>query len=414
MQVTMSRPMPNPDSFAAQIRNLDPTCLPAVPALDDLRQNLWQRALDLGLPTRRIEAWHYTDLARLLDRPSAKQPSLDVVGPLPDMPQIKFSGGAIEVKDASGLNLRPILESPTLICDVADHDAAEAMLAFNLALLAGGAHLRVAEGAQEELCVVYEGDGVQHLRHAIHVEAGATLTLLEIYRGGGYGNVVSDITIDAGGVVNHIKLHTSGAAITLTRATLGASARYVAHHVIAGEQVARHESRINLDDAAAHASLSGALLARAGAHQDVTSVISHNRADTSSETQIRSLVDATARAVFQGKVVVARDAQRVDAQQQSRALLLAENAEMNVKPELEIYADDVACAHGSTVGALDKDALFFLRSRGIPETVARQMLVRGFLSDVTETLPEGQVADFIAAHLDANLELILNNQKRSV
>lgn len=414
MQVTMSRPMPNPNSFAAQIRDLDPARLPAVPALDALRQNLRQHALKLGLPTRRLEAWHYTDLARLLDRPSAKQPALTVAAPSLDMPQIEFSDGEMKAEDAPGLDLRPILDAPALISDIADHDAIDAMLAFNLALLAGGACLTIRAGAQQALGVVYKGDGVQHLRHAIHVEAGAILTLFEIYHGNGYGNIVSDITIDAGGVVNHIKLHTSGTAITLTRATLGASARYVAHHIIAGEQVARHESRINLDDEAAHVSLSGALLARAGAHQDVTSVISHNRADTSSETQIRSLVDATARAVFQGKVVVARDAQRVDAQQQCRALLLAENAEMNVKPELEIYADDVACAHGSTVGALDKDALFFLRSRGIPETVARQMLVRGFLSDVAETLPEGQVADFIAAHLDATLELILNDQKGGV
>ncbi len=403
--------MPNPASLAAQIRDLDPIQLPVVPALQDLRQNLRQHALDLGLPTRRLEAWHYTDLARLLDRPLAEATALDVEAPALDMPQINFINGAMQAEHASGLELKSIFDAPALLGDTADHDAREAMLAFNLALLTEGVRLSVPAGTEQTLCVMYAGGEAQHLRHAIHVEAGAKLTLFEIFNGAGYGNIVSDVTVDAGGVVNHIKLHSSGTAIALTRASLGASARYVARHIIVGGQVARHESRINLDGAMAHADLSAAMLARAGAHQDVTSVIAHNVADTSSETQIRSLVDEAARAVFQGKVVVARDAQRVDAQQQSRALLLAENAEMNVKPELEIYADDVACAHGSTVGALDKDALFFLRSRGIPEAEARQMLVRGFLADVTEAVLAGQASDFIAAHLDANLQLILNPRK---
>ncbi len=414
MPVTMSPPMPNPISFADQIRGLDPSSLPAVPALEEVRQNLRLQALALGLPTRRLEAWHYTDLARLLDSPMPVDAHINVAVPSLEMPHIKFTDGDMSLAGDIDADFQPILEMPDQLRDIAQSDNSEAILAFNLALVSGGVHLSVAAGAQQSLCLAYDGKGVQHLHHAIHVSAGATLTLFEFYRGEGYSNIVSDVTVEAGGVVNHVKFHASGCAIALTRATLGASAHYGARHVIAGGQIARHESRINLDGAAAHADLSAALLARAGAHQDLTSVIAHNTADTSSETQIRSLVDASARAVFQGKVVVARDAQRVDAQQQSRALLLAENAEMNVKPELEIYADDVACAHGSTVGALDKDALFFLRSRGIPEGIARQMLVRGFLADITETLPEGDIAEFIAAHLDANLDLILNTQQEGV
>lgn len=403
--------MPDLMSFAAKIQDVDIGALPHVPALDELRPLLLKQALDLGVPTRRIEAWHYTDLARLLDKHQEALSSN--AGPQPhlNMPHLRFSDGEMSwVEGASG-DVASIFDFTAKLQSKAEEDASEAMLAFNIALLAGGLRLTVAPNTQQELCVVYEGAGLQHLRHDIHVASGATLTLVEVYNGSGYSNVASDISIDEGGCVNHIKVHSSGQAVTLTRPDIQQSGVYTARNIVVGGQLARHETRALLAGTGARADLSAALIACTGAHHDVTSVITHAIEDTTSETQIRSLVDAGARAVFQGKVVVARDAQRVDAQQQSRALLLAPDAEMNVKPELEIYADDVACAHGSTVGALDSDALFFLRSRGIPENVARQMLVLGFLADITDKLPAGAIADFVASHIEANLDFILQQPK---
>jgi Fe-S cluster assembly protein SufD len=149
--------------------------------------------------------------------------------------------------------------------------------------------------------------------------------------------------------------------------------------------------------------LTGLVFAHDAMHVDLTSVIDHRVADTNSQTLVRTILQDEARAVFQGKIIVERDAQRVDAQQKSDALMLSRNAEMNSKPELEIYADDVACAHGSTIGELDADALFFLRSRGIDQKVAQQMLIEGFLSVALNEISSANLRDFVQDYLSAFL-----------
>ena len=165
--------------------------------------------------------------------------------------------------------------------------------------------------------------------------------------------------------------------------------------LVSGGALARHEARVALMAEGAHAELHSAVLGRDKNHADFTYEIDHQAADTSSNTTAYNVLDDASRGVFQGKVIVRQDAQHVDAQMQTRAMMLSDGAEMDAKPELEIYADDVACAHGSAIGELDRDALFFLRARGLDEAAARHLLVAGFIEQVLAHIDDTALADVL-------------------
>ena len=141
--------------------------------------------------------------------------------------------------------------------------------------------------------------------------------------------------------------------------------------------------------------LSAIYMGRGSQHQDITTFMDHAVANCTSNQIIRGVLDDTSRGVYQGKVHVAPDAQKTDGQQMSRALLLSRKAEADAKPELEIYADDVICAHGATVGELDATQLFYLTSRGIPYEIARSMLIEAFLIDTIETIENETLAGLL-------------------
>ena len=147
--------------------------------------------------------------------------------------------------------------------------------------------------------------------------------------------------------------------------------------------------------------LSAIYLGRQNQHHDITTNMTHARGHCQSNQVIRGVLDGTARGVFQGKVHVAQDAQKTDGQQMSRALLLSRKAEADAKPELEIYADDVICAHGATVGELDETQFFYLTSRGISREVARAMLVTAFLDDAIDMIENPDLSAFLRPHVSA-------------
>ena len=153
-----------------------------------------------------------------------------------------------------------------------------------------------------------------------------------------------------------------------------------------GGRISRNELRVSLDAPGAHCRLNGAYLAGGRQHCDHTTSVDHVAPETHSDQLYKGVLDGRARAVFQGKVTVRPDAQKVEGHQMSRALLLSETAEVNTKPELFIHADDVQCSHGATAGDLDGEALFYLRSRGVPEGQARQLLVEAFLNEAIDAV----------------------------
>jgi Fe-S cluster assembly protein SufD len=174
--------------------------------------------------------------------------------------------------------------------------------------------------------------------------------------------------------------------LSIARARLAAGARYTQFVLAQGARLARIETHVTIEGEGAEVTINGAYLAGAGRHADLTSVIEHQAVGGVTRQLIKGVGRKGGRGVFQGKIVVERGAQKTDARQHHQGLLLEDGAEIFAKPELMIHADDVQCAHGNTAGGLDETALFYMRSRGIPEAEARALLIEAFL---VETIPEG-------------------------
>lgn len=174
--------------------------------------------------------------------------------------------------------------------------------------------------------------------------------------------------------------------LSVTRVRLAAGAKYTQFVLSFGARLSRIETHVAVEGEGVEVTMNGAYLAGPGRHADLTSVIEHKAAGAVTRQLIKGVARKGGRGVFQGKIVVDRIAQKTDARQHHRGLLLEEGAEIFAKPELMIHADDVQCAHGNTAGGLDERSLFYMRSRGIPEAEARALLIEAFL---TETIPEG-------------------------
>ena len=364
------------------------------------------RAEQTGLPTRRNENWHYTDLARLLkhnDAVPVRANAFDAnaLAPL----QMVFENGVL-INEPAGDDCVSIESLAHALAsgarnhedDASDHD----MAAFNLALAQDGAVMTIDGTPARALELVTRGDETAHLRHTIKVERG-TVTLIENLQANGYTNSVLDVEVASGARVLLVRVQSAGHHVGLTRVKLNGDGAFCAVTFVTGGNLARHETHIRLLGEGARADVHGAILGHGTMHADMTSQLHHETANTDSLTTLHAVLDDAAQGVFQGKVVVARDAQHVDAQQQSRAMMLSERAHMSAKPELEIYADDVACAHGAALGELDADALFFLRSRGIDEAAARHMLISGFLAAPLAHIENEDLHACVAAHVAAHV-----------
>ena len=250
----------------------------------------------------------------------------------------------------------------------------------------------------------------------LRVPAGQEFTLVEELRGKGTHllNTRLEILLDPGARLRHIRIQDQslrGFSVGSVWVQAAKDAHYHSTAIALGAGFARHEIAVELLGGGARADLTSANLASnmrqgRGQHLDTTSYIHHAVADTQSNALTKSLLAKRGRAVFQGKIRVAPNAQKISGHQLSRGLMLSEQADLKVKPELEIFADDVVCSHGATIGVLDDTQLFYLRSRGIPEAQARQLLVQSFLAEVLEGIALAPVRQA----LDARLALWLETQ----
>jgi Fe-S cluster assembly protein SufD len=218
-------------------------------------------------------------------------------------------------------------------------------------------------------------------RKSVYVAAGESETLLVHLQPDGLGAECLDIDVAPGATCTRLVLQTGGGVpLSLTRVRVGAGGVY-RHLVLSeGARLARLETEISLDGEGASASVVGLYLAARARHADLTSRIVHRAPRTRLEQTVRGVVRAGGRGVFQGEVLVEAGAVGVDARQNHGGLMLEDGAEIFAKPELRIFCDDVQCAHGNTIGALDREALFYMRQRGLPEVAARALLVEAFLA----------------------------------
>ena len=233
-----------------------------------------------------------------------------------------------------------------------------------------------------------------HTRNRIDVAPGAKAVVVERHMAIGEGeatlsNGSTQIALAESSELVHIKLQDEAANASHVWhhvVEIAAKAQYLSHVVSTGGGLARNRITVRLQGEGAHCDLDGAYSARGKQHLDHTSKIVHAVADTTSRQVYKGVLDDHGRGVFQGHIVVAEDAQRTDGHQLNRALMLSDH-EIDSKPMLEIYADDVKCSHGATAGDLDDNQLFYLQSRGIPADAARRLLVEAFLAETIDAIP---------------------------
>lgn len=418
------------------------------PFVADLREKAIATYARLGLPHRRIEAWKYTDL----------RAHLEGVYPLAT-PQ----GGTIGAKDfeaalgkaiADFAAYRLVIVEGALRDDLSDMSALkdagvevasmaqaletppewlkqilsktgpredDAVFALNTALMAGGVTLRLPKGLtlDKPIHLIHldgTGDAASMVtRNVIVAEEGASATVLESYGSLGMKglqrNAVTEIEIGDKAAIHHIKYQREAVETThlgIWLATIGADARYDAFQVSTGASLGRNQIHVGFDGKGSSTDISGVCLMRGYQHCDTTLIVEHRVPSCVSRELFKVVLDDHARGIFQGKVIVAPDAQKTDGKQMVNALLLSETAEFDSKPELEIFADDVVCGHGATSGQMNDDLLFYLESRGLPEAEARGMLIQAFVSEVfecvdSESLREafsGVSADWLGVSLE--------------
>lgn len=392
--------------------------------LADARAKAAQRFAAEGLPHRRMEAYRYFDLRRILARAGTLAPAapwsegIAFADPAAaacaglDRYRMVFANGRYrpDLSDIAGLpagveagTLAGFAESApdwlrAALGDLCAPDGpADPVAALNLAFAGDGAMLRVPDGVSVDKpveIVWFSAGGEaahQHALSAVVLGRDAALTLLET-RGDGatsalLGTQALHIRLGEGARLAHAStLADRPGSVRLARveARLAARARYMALGMGLGRGQARTDMTVRLEGPQAHAGISGVTLIGGDAVMDNTLFVDHASPEGTSEETFRAVLDERARGVFQGSILVRPGAQKTDAQMQARALLLACGTEMDAKPMLEIYADDVQCAHGSAIGEPDRDALFYLMTRGLDETSARALLVAGFLEDVVD------------------------------
>jgi Fe-S cluster assembly protein SufD len=391
----------------------------------------------LGLPHRRIEAWKYTDLRALL---GDVNPLIRATGLPLDAGDVKRALGAAlaalpafrlfmvegelraDFSDLAGLksagvevvSLAEALEKPASWLKQAlgavNPREDDSVVALNAALMTGGVALRVGEGvALDKPIHLIHLDGTGEpasifTRALVLAEPGSALTLIESFAGLGLRglqrNAVTELRIGAKAAIDHIKIEREADdAVHLGTALveIGADARYNAFQFSTGAALIRSQTFARFTGEGSVLDISGALLMRGRQHCDTTLLVEHAVPHCTSRELFKAVLDGEARGIFQGKIIVAPDAQKTDGKQMAQALLLSETAEFDSKPELEIFADDVVCGHGSTSGQIDEDLLFYLEARGIPEDEARALLIQAFIGEALERIEHEDLREALIA-----------------
>jgi Fe-S cluster assembly protein SufD len=367
-------------------------------ALEGPRLAALERFSKTGMPHRRLEAWKWTDLRAALrgDLTSAEAAN-DVIAPSLfgglGAFEITIMNGAAEWTGAAPEGVRISRATPGApLGDVAyDHPLANLICAF----ADDAIDITIEDGVEVEHPILLRriaGAGVAHQRVSVCIGAGANAVVVESFDGVGayFSNSLSEYALGRGAKLARLVLQDGsdeGVEASLAALRLGADAVFHQTALLFGGKAARIETRAFCEGDGARVRLSSAAMLEGARHGDVTSHVAHHAAGCVTRQIHKAALKDRARGVFQGKFLVARGAQETDAQMRASALLLSEMAEADHKPELEIYADNVQCAHGSTVGALDEDALFYIRSRGLDDAAARALLVEAFLGEVLDEMP---------------------------
>jgi Fe-S cluster assembly protein SufD len=351
----------------------------------------------LTLPSRHEEAWRWSDLSALPGL-AGREPSGAMPETLPwldceiDGPRLLFVDGVL---DESRSRAGP-LETGLVSVDAGDHPLGRLAGRTGWSLRLGRDH---APAGLVQIVHVSTG-AADHLAGRIDLAVDAQASVVETFVGTGWANRMTGISLAKGArlMLSRRLMGVSGFVSLTDRAEVGEGASLVIGALAAGDADSRFDGNILLSGEDAYAEAGGALLARGRQRHDVNLVLRHAVENGVSRQVWRSVADDKAGCSVAARVEVARGAQKTDAEQSLKGLLLARSAVINAKPELEIFADDVKCAHGATVGELDRAALFYLESRGVAPEEARGLLTRAFVADAIDRIGEAAVRE--AFHAD--------------
>jgi len=407
------------------------TLAPAAPAVQDLRVAGFARFEAAGLPHRRVEEWKYTDLRALMReaRPLAGSPDASallaakvVAGRLPRVggsrivlvdgylaPDLADGGALSEGVTVSSL-AEALARRPELAALVAGQPAARANAAFalNTAFLTDGVLIEIAPGITVGHAldlVSITSDGTPRLvnsRIVVIVGAGASAGIVETHVGPGgtdyQKNVVMQVIVRDGATLEHGRRQIEGDQamhLSTLEAEVGAEAHFDSLTLTTGAAVSRSQLFVRFAGEHSNVTLRGVSMLKGRQHADTALVMDHAVPNCESRETYKHILDGEAHGVFQGKIIVQPIAQKTDGRMMSQTIMLAEGPTMDNKPELEIFADDVACAHGCTCGQLDEDLMFYLKARGIPHKEAEALLVEAFAREAIEDFGEGTLGDVV-------------------
>ncbi len=390
-------------------------------------QRIREAALDdfkaTGFPTTRSEDWKYTSV-RSLQKHAFKLPAESCIGLVEDdlgealmgdfdAHRLVFVNGRYTAqlskpgKLSAGVRIgniaRAIDETPaeleSYLGRYAD-SSANGFAALNTACMGDGAYIQLAKDTvvQNPVQLIFvstvQGEpSAYHMRNLVVAGEGSQATIIEHYISLGdsvyLNNVITEIVLADNAAIEHYKLQQEslkGYHVATLQVQQACDTRFISHAVSVGGALARNDINSVLDAKGADCQLNGLYIATGKQHVDFHTRIDHKKPHGSSREFYKGVIGGRGHAVFNGKVYVHPDAQKTDAAQSNKNLLLSRNAEVDTKPQLEIYADDVKCSHGATVGQLDEQMMFYLRSRGIEENMARGMLTYGFAHDIVERM----------------------------
>lgn len=400
-----------------------------VPWLLNLRKESFESFQAQGWPTPRVEAWKYTNLSKFIQE--NEHEILSGTPHNPSTPLEVFSAGCnssfhleagstgrrvLSVDFPEGVRITPLSEAIAKDDGFLQNlfsDSKNSTDALNLALMHDGVFIDIADDAViDDPLIIFSQRGEKtaqntFIRNVIRMGKNAKATILENHVGKSEQahKIVSFTHFDVAdnATLKHIRVQNENAAtvhLGQTEVTLARDASYEANTLDIGSHMARHETTLNFNGTGAKNHIHNIVLAQGKQHIDNAVFINHNQPHCESGVCVRNVVDDKAQAVFQGKFYVAKDAQQTDAEMLCRNLLLSDHARASAKPELEIYADDVKCAHGATTGKLDDAALFYLQSRGIAPRAAKSLLTYGFVANLLENIKDEDLHEQLTNLID--------------
>jgi Fe-S cluster assembly protein SufD len=402
-----------------------------LPWLRKLRRDAFARFCEVGFPTTHDEDWRFTNVSAIVQTPfrlarnGRARLSQQVVEPyrVPGVAcQLVFVNGCF-VRELSLLRKLPdgvkvgslaggISSNPEVIEPHLGHYLdirRDAFCALNTAFVEDGAFVHIPRGTlvEEPICLLFvstadAAPSMSHPRNLMVAEEDSQATFVEDYvsldGGAAFCNTVTELVAGDHTVLSHYMIereHKEAFNISTLRIQQGNSANVVSHSVLLGGALVRNNVHPVLAGEGGECLINGLFIGNGHQHLDNYMLVEHASPRCGSRQFYNGILDGHAHGVFHGRIIVHEDAQKTDAKQTNRNLLLSDDAQIDTKPQLEIYADDVKCTHGATIGQIEGDALFYLRSRGIDEVSARKLLLFAFASECLDRMKEGPVRRYV-------------------